>query len=266
MRRIFSTVFGPHEPALTVGSFAISATRRPPTSAMPVTTPSAPRPSWSQLASSASSAKDSGSTSRATRSRTRDLALVGQPLAVLLRAAGQRALERLAEALAGPGASVPCGRQSSALRDPSGRASHPSNRRSPRPDLRPRWPAVTSLRRVGGGANRRSRYSSNMISPTDCVVSRPTKSSSSNGPIGWLAPPFIAASICSIEPNALLVGADRVEQVRDQQPVDDEARLVLRVHDRLLQRLAELEALLERPGARRRSTGPPRAAASPARG
>ena len=31
MRRIFSTVFGPHEPALTVGSFAISATGRPAT-------------------------------------------------------------------------------------------------------------------------------------------------------------------------------------------------------------------------------------------
>ena len=45
MRRIFSTVFGPQEPAFTVGSLAISATLRPPTSAMPVTTPSAPRPS-----------------------------------------------------------------------------------------------------------------------------------------------------------------------------------------------------------------------------
>ena len=31
MRRIFSTVFGPHEPALTVGSLAISATGRPST-------------------------------------------------------------------------------------------------------------------------------------------------------------------------------------------------------------------------------------------
>ena len=29
MRRIFSTVFGPQEPALTVGSLAISATGRP---------------------------------------------------------------------------------------------------------------------------------------------------------------------------------------------------------------------------------------------
>ena len=31
MRRIFSTVFGPHEPAFTVGSFAISATGLPST-------------------------------------------------------------------------------------------------------------------------------------------------------------------------------------------------------------------------------------------
>jgi len=29
MRRIFSTVFGPHDPAFTVGSLAISATGRP---------------------------------------------------------------------------------------------------------------------------------------------------------------------------------------------------------------------------------------------
>ena len=35
MRRIFSTVFGPHEPALTVGSLAISATVRPSTVPMP---------------------------------------------------------------------------------------------------------------------------------------------------------------------------------------------------------------------------------------
>jgi hypothetical protein len=70
MRMIFSTVFGPQEPALTVGSFAISATGRPPIVAMPVTTPSAPNPSCSQFASSASSTNESGSMSRATRSRT----------------------------------------------------------------------------------------------------------------------------------------------------------------------------------------------------
>ena len=67
---IFSTVLGPQDPAFTVGSLAITQTGRPPIVAMPVTTPSAPKPSCSQFASSASSANDSGSTSRATRSRT----------------------------------------------------------------------------------------------------------------------------------------------------------------------------------------------------
>ena len=70
---IFSTVFGPHEPALTVGSFAMTATWRPATVPMPVTTPSAPKPSCSQFASSASSANESGSSSRAIRSRTGSL-------------------------------------------------------------------------------------------------------------------------------------------------------------------------------------------------
>src|SRR4051795_3789687 len=67
---IFSTVFGPQEPALTVGSFAMIATGRPAIVPRPVTTPSAPKPSSSQLARSASSANDSGSSRRATRSRT----------------------------------------------------------------------------------------------------------------------------------------------------------------------------------------------------
>ena len=70
---IFSTVFGPHEPAFTVGSLAIRQTGRPAMAAMPVTTPSAPKPSFSQLASSASSVKLPSSTSRATRSRTGSL-------------------------------------------------------------------------------------------------------------------------------------------------------------------------------------------------
>ncbi len=73
MRRIFSTVFGPQEPAFTVGSLAIRATRRPSIVARPVTTPSAPSPSFSQLASAASSTKEPGSTSRSTRSRTGSL-------------------------------------------------------------------------------------------------------------------------------------------------------------------------------------------------
>src|SRR4051794_24770449 len=70
---IFSTVFGPQEPAFTVGSFAITHTGRPATFAMPVTTPSAPKPSLSQFASNASSANEPGSTSRSIRSRTGSL-------------------------------------------------------------------------------------------------------------------------------------------------------------------------------------------------
>src|SRR5215216_3197148 len=73
MRMISSTVFGPQEPAFTVGSFAISATGLPAMLAIPVTTPSAPNPSCSQLASRASSTNESASTSRATRSRTGSL-------------------------------------------------------------------------------------------------------------------------------------------------------------------------------------------------
>ena len=44
----------------------------------------------------------------------------------------------------------------------------------------------------------------------------------------------------------LLVGADRVEQVRHEQAVDDEAGLVLRVDSELAELLAELEAGRER--------------------
>ena len=58
---------------MTVGSLAIRATRRPSIVARPVTTPSAPSPSSSQLASSPSSAKEPGSTRRSTRSRTGSL-------------------------------------------------------------------------------------------------------------------------------------------------------------------------------------------------
>ena len=238
MRRIFSTVFGPHEPAFTVGSLAISATLRPPTSAMPVTTPSAPRPSASQLASSASSANDSGSTSRATRSRTGHLALLGQSLAVALGPAGQRALERAVEVASGAGLShrvrgvyesaCASGQWRRSWSIGIGRVAGVIVEAAPRLAARGARPS-TSFAASAAARSAPRGSSSNMISPTECVVSRPTKSSSVNGPIGWLAPPFIAASICSIEPDALLARADRVEQVRDQQAVDDEARLVARV-------------------------------------
>ena len=73
IRMIFSTVRAPHDPALTVESFAISATGRPSTAAVPVITPSAGRPSARTLANAPSSVKLPSSASRAIRSRANSL-------------------------------------------------------------------------------------------------------------------------------------------------------------------------------------------------
>src|SRR5580693_7888369 len=73
MRRIFSTVRFPHEPAFTVESFAMIATGRPATSAVPVTTPSAGSSGSRLFASAASSTKEPSSTRRAMRSRAKSL-------------------------------------------------------------------------------------------------------------------------------------------------------------------------------------------------
>src|SRR5215475_14158773 len=68
MRRIFSTVRAPQLPALTVESFAMRATVRPPIFPRPVTTPSAGRSGSATLAKVPSSMKEPGSRSRAMRS------------------------------------------------------------------------------------------------------------------------------------------------------------------------------------------------------
>ena len=73
IRMIFSTVRAPQDPALTVESLAISATGRPPTSAVPVTTPSAGSPSASALANRPSSVKLPSSIRNAIRSRANSL-------------------------------------------------------------------------------------------------------------------------------------------------------------------------------------------------
>src|SRR5436309_3114070 len=70
---IFSTVRAPHDPALTVGSLAITHTGRPSTRPTPVTTPSAGRSPAMALARRASSTHDPSSRSRARRSRTNSL-------------------------------------------------------------------------------------------------------------------------------------------------------------------------------------------------
>ncbi len=69
IRMIFSTVRAPHDPALTVESFAISATGRPPMVAVPVMTPSAGSPSARAFAYRPSSLKLPSSASSAIRSR-----------------------------------------------------------------------------------------------------------------------------------------------------------------------------------------------------
>src|SRR3954447_20387503 len=69
MRRIFSTVRRPQEPALTVESFAIRATRRPPILPSPVITPSAGSSGSRAFARTPSSRKLPSSSRRRTRSR-----------------------------------------------------------------------------------------------------------------------------------------------------------------------------------------------------
>ena len=69
-RTIFSTVRAPHEPALTVGSLAMTTAGRPSTIPRPVTTPSAGSPVAMALANRPSSTKLPSSKSRAMRSRT----------------------------------------------------------------------------------------------------------------------------------------------------------------------------------------------------
>jgi hypothetical protein len=73
IRMIFSTVRAPQDPALTVESFAITATGLPSTLAVPVTTPSAGRPSARAFAYRPSSVKLPWSVSRAILSLANSL-------------------------------------------------------------------------------------------------------------------------------------------------------------------------------------------------
>ena len=93
MRRIFSTVFGPQEPAFTVGSLAISATRRPSIVARPVTTPSAPRPSCVPVGEQRLLGERARVDQPLDPLAHRQLALLGGLLVVALRAAGEGGLE-----------------------------------------------------------------------------------------------------------------------------------------------------------------------------
>ena len=67
----------------------------------------------------------------------------------------------------------------------------------------------------------------------------PTKSSSRSGPIGWSAPSDMQASTSSALEAEVVDQPHRVEQVREEQPVDDEAGLVGDLDRALAERLAE---------------------------
>ena len=82
---------------MTVGSLAISATLRPPILARPVTTPSAPRPSWSQLAEQTLLGEGTGVDQPLDPLADRQLALLGGLLVVALRTAGEGGTEGLGE-------------------------------------------------------------------------------------------------------------------------------------------------------------------------
>jgi hypothetical protein len=73
MRRIFSTVRAPQEPALTVESLAMTQTLRPSIRPVPVTTPSAGRSPARLFAKAASSRNEPSSSRSARRSRQKSL-------------------------------------------------------------------------------------------------------------------------------------------------------------------------------------------------
>src|SRR5262245_59212363 len=95
MRRIFSTVRAPHDPAFTVESFAMIATGRPWIRPMPVTTPSAgssPASAFTSRPSSANGAPGSSSFSRRSRQKSFFCsASLGRARALPDRAASTRA-------------------------------------------------------------------------------------------------------------------------------------------------------------------------------
>ena len=103
----------------------------------------------------------------------------------------------------------------------------PGSRRT-RPDLRPYQPAATILRSVGGAAKRRS-----LVLVEHDVRDRLRRVQADEVEQRERAHGVVRAALhrrvdLVDRADALLVGADRVEHVRHEQAVDDEAGLVLR--------------------------------------
>ena len=96
--------------------------------------------------------------------------------------------------------------------------------RSRGPVFWPRWPAVDELHedRAAGACAPAEPSSSTRMIPRQ--TSRPMKSASSSGPIGWLSPTRAPVSMSSARAHALLERAHRLGEERHEDPVDDEAR------------------------------------------
>src|SRR3954452_12116252 len=259
MRMIFSTVLGPHEPALTVGSLAITETGRPPIVPLPVTTPSAPRPSPSQLASSASSTKEPSSSSRATRWRTGSLpcsAAFARWRSGPPASARSTALSRcLVSVMRAP----PDAARRPARRRPRGRgagtraASDPRVRHrllagvvvEPLAALAPQHPGADEL------AHRRRRREALLAELLEERLGGRAEDVEPDE-VGELerAHRVVGAGLHRAvdlldRADALLVAADAVEDVGDQQAVDDEAGRVARRYGQLALRLGERATGLE---------------------
>ena len=95
MRRIFSTVFGPQEPALTVGSLAIRATRRPSIVAEPGDDAVGAEALLLPVREQPLLGEGAGVDQPLDPLADRQLALLGGLLVVALRAAGEGGLEGL---------------------------------------------------------------------------------------------------------------------------------------------------------------------------
>ena len=97
------------------------------------------------------------------------------------------------------------------------------------PAARPRR-SCAAAGRAGTCRRRGPSCSTSMIARH---VSRPIRSASVSGPIGWFMPSFITVSIDVAVAHALHQAVDRLVDHRHQDPVGDEAGVVVRLGDRL---------------------------------
>ena len=124
---------------------------------------------------------------------------------------------------------------------PSSRCGCPCRRtrRSPCPLFLPSHPAATRFRSSVGARYLSSPISRWSTSAMASTVSRPMRSLSSSGPIGWLRPSFAPVSMSSGRADALLQREARLAEHRDEDAVHEEAGRVLARRRRLAHLLGE---------------------------